>query len=281
MRRYPRLTVRCGAAAAVAARCPLCVEARGTTRPALASKHWENRLAFLLPSFYRLVRELVVIPSNDLLVANAHAIELVTTCNPILMHVVGPAEQLQLQTVREHALYKIVYLVGLPGGLPNLADNDITIKVAIESRITFDANKAVLLCMVNPMACSPRADDALELVRLYPDDFLYSLVAPNLKTLPCQLHGSASHPQENHAIFVDIPDLEVPNLVVREGAIRQLHVDVPWRVSHDDRYLVFENRQGENLEVALNPLGRQLHAFHCQLIDTLRVGATILHATLV
>ena len=54
-------------------------------------------------------------------------------------------------------------------------------------------HQAVLLAMVQPVPGPPGSDDALQLVRLHPDQLVYPVVPPQLETLPAQLHSPARH----------------------------------------------------------------------------------------
>jgi hypothetical protein len=51
-------------------------------------------------------------------------------------------------------------------------------------------HKAVLLAVVHPVTCSTRSDDSLQLIGLHPNDLINAFIAPQLETLPTQLHGS-------------------------------------------------------------------------------------------
>jgi len=51
-------------------------------------------------------------------------------------------------------------------------------------------HKAMLLAVVQPVTCSTRSDDSLQLIRLHPYDLINAFVTPQLEALPTQLHGS-------------------------------------------------------------------------------------------
>lgn len=44
--------------------------------------------------------------------------------------------------------------------------------------------------LVEPMASAAGANEALKLVGLHPNEFVYSLVAPDLKALSSEFHGT-------------------------------------------------------------------------------------------
>ena len=76
-----------------------------------------------------------------------------------------------------------------------------------------------------PSPSSP--DYALQLVRLYPDDLLNSLVAPDLEALPAQLHCAAGHPQENQPFVLENVHSQGLHFLVFQRAVGERHVDVP------------------------------------------------------
>ena len=55
-----------------------------------------------------------------------------------------------------------------------------------------DPDEAVLLRVVQPVPRAPGADEALELVRLHPQDLLHALVAPDLHACDGSPGASAS-----------------------------------------------------------------------------------------
>jgi hypothetical protein len=74
--------------------------------------------------------------------------------------------------------YAEVNLVRLPAGLTNFRNNHICVNVAINIRMAFDTNKAVLLAVVQPVASPPCSDNALQLICLHPYYLFHSLIAP-------------------------------------------------------------------------------------------------------
>ena len=78
--------------------------------------------------------------------------------------------------------------VGLDGSY--FAYNDITIDISVEVGIAFDPNKAMLLRMVEPVACSASSNQPLQLIDLDPYQLIHSFVAPNVQALSPKLHGT-------------------------------------------------------------------------------------------
>merc|ERR1711920_350069 len=130
------------------------------------------------------------------------------------------------------------------------------------------------------MACSTCANDTLQLIGLYPNNLFYPLVAPDAKTIAGELHCTTSHPKKYHPILMDITNLEIADLVISERAIRQLHVNIPWRVCHNHADLAVEDFQRKCPHVTLYPLRRYLCAFQRSLVDTFRICAPVLNTTI-
>mmetsp|Transcript_73326 Transcript_73326/g.218871 ORF Transcript_73326/g.218871 Transcript_73326/m.218871 type:complete len:422 (-) Transcript_73326:1081-2346(-) len=257
---------------------------RGPAAAAAAAAEASNRHYRLLlssPGLHLGVGELPVVPPDDFLIAKPHSVQLVPTCDPVLVDIVGPAEELELLAIREHALNEVVDLIWLAGGLTNLTDDDIAVQVPVQFGVPLDTDEAVLLGVVDPVTSSAGANDSLQLVRLHPNDLLYPLVPPDAEAVACQLHGPAGDPQEDHPVLVDLAYLEVSNLVVGERPVGQLHVDVPRRVGHDDADEAVEYGQREDPQITLDPLRWKFHALHRELVDALRVGAAVVDSTLV
>lgn len=63
----------------------------------------------------------------------------------------------------------------------------------------------------------------------------------------------AGHPEEDETVVLEDGNIKVLHLVVGERAVRQLHVDVPWRVGHHHRKLA-EHLHVERAHVTLHPL---------------------------
>lgn len=65
-------------------------------------------------------------------------------------------------------------------------------KIILSSELVFPSSyQAVLLAVVEPVPGPAGSDDALQLVRLDPDELVDAVVPPQLQTLPTQLHRSA------------------------------------------------------------------------------------------
>ena len=71
----------------------------------------------------------------------------------------------------------------------HLSNDHITVHVAVDVRGAFHADQAVLLGVVEPVAGAARANQALQLVDLDPDQLVHSLVAPDVQALSAQFHG--------------------------------------------------------------------------------------------
>mmetsp|Transcript_52845 Transcript_52845/g.86285 ORF Transcript_52845/g.86285 Transcript_52845/m.86285 type:complete len:412 (-) Transcript_52845:211-1446(-) len=223
--------------------------------------------------------KLLVVPLHNLIIHQADAIQLVPTGDPILMDVVWPTEEFQLGTIGKHALDQIVDLVRLPGGFAHLTHDHITVQIPVELWVAFDANQTVFLRVIDPVSSASCPDDALQLIGLHPDDLFNPFVSPEFEALPRQLHSTASDPEEDHPVLMDVSHVQILHLLVRQGAIGQLHMNIPGRVRHHDADETFEDGQGEGSQVAMNPLRWEVDTFHHQLVDALGVGASIVNTT--
>ena len=70
------------------------------------------------------------------------------------------------------------YLVWLAACFSNLSNNYISIDVPIHNWISFYSNKAMLLAMIEPMACASCSDYSLKLISFHPDDLFHALIPP-------------------------------------------------------------------------------------------------------
>ena len=118
----------------------------------------------------------------QLLIVNYDSRKLVAQRDPPMPPVVRSRKQLHLHTPRVHPLYHIIDLIRLSTSLADLGDYYIAVHIPVDFGVPFDADKTVLLGVVEPVAGPPCPDDPLELVGLYPYNLLDSLVAPNLET---------------------------------------------------------------------------------------------------
>ncbi len=142
--------------------------------------------------------------------------------------------------------------------------------------------------MIEPMSCSACANHALKLgtllasideeerkdcylVRLNPDDFVYPLIPPHLKTFSSYLHGTARHPKEEKSFVLEQRYWHATHFIVFHCTVRQLevhqcirtlvpgygetytHVDVPWRVCHDNMKFP-QDRIIKSAKVTVDPL---------------------------
>lgn len=64
----------------------------------------------------------------------------------------------------------------------NFSNNDISVNISIDFRVTLHSNKAMLLTVVKPVACATCSNDSLKLIGLHPNDLLYTLVTPKFQT---------------------------------------------------------------------------------------------------
>jgi hypothetical protein len=183
------------------------------------------------------------------------AVYLVPQRDPVGLDVVGAPKQLDLPRPRRQPLDHSVDFVRFVAGGAHLGHDHVRIEPPVEIlRIAFHSDEAVLFAVVQPMARPPRADDALQLVGLDPDDLVDALVAPQFEALAPEFHGSARHPQEDETLVLQLGDSQLPHLVVRHGAVGELHVDVPRGVRHDhgefacnrSRLSVWRLEDGEN-----------------------------------
>jgi hypothetical protein len=125
------------------------------------------------------------------------AVELVPQRHPVGLNVVRPTKQFQLPRSGREALDDAVDLVRFVRGRPHLGNDDVTVKAAVQLEVALLADEAGLLAVVEPVAGSTCADNALQLVRLHPDQLVHALVPPQLEALASELHCAASHPQED------------------------------------------------------------------------------------
>ena len=84
-----------------------------------------------------------------------------------------PSKYLDLSTAETHSLDHAVDFIGLPARLTNFGYNNVRVKTAIHPgrklqialiiRDSLDAHKHVLLSVIEPMASTPCANNALQL----------------------------------------------------------------------------------------------------------------------
>lgn len=76
------------------------------------------------------------------------------------------------------------------------------------------------------------------------------------------IHLPSSDPEEEETIILQGRNAEFYHLVISEGAVRQLHVDVPGRVSHHHRKLP-QDGHVQVADIAADPLGikQQFYSF--------------------
>ena len=75
------------------------------------------------------------------------------------------------------------------------------------------------LGVVDPVAGAPRADDALELVGLDPQQLLHELVAPQVQALAPELHRAPRHPEEDDAVVLQALHVHAAHLLVGHRAV--------------------------------------------------------------
>lgn len=110
---------------------------------------------------------------------------------PIGLNVVWPAKELNFSRARGESFDDAVDFIWLVTGCPDFSHDHITVEASVKVwGITLHPYKTVLFSMVQPMASSARPDDPLQLVGFYPDNFIDSLVAPQLETVSTQFHSS-------------------------------------------------------------------------------------------
>lgn len=73
-------------------------------------------------------------------------------------------------------------LVWFTAGFSNLSNYYISINIPVDNRIPFDANKAMFLAMIEPMARAPCSYYPLKLIGFHPYNFLNTLVSPQFQT---------------------------------------------------------------------------------------------------
>ena len=146
--------------------------------------------------------------------------------------------------------------------------------------------------VVEPMSCSTCANHALELrtwlvdvlmakqedrylVCLNPDDFVYPLIPPHLKTFSSDFHGTACHPKEKKSFVLEQRYWHSTHFIVFHCTVGQLgvasvlnerwsldaetyaHVYIPWRVGHDNMKFT-QDRVIKSAKVTVDPLRWEL-----------------------
>ncbi len=105
-------------------------------------------------------------------------------------------EQLDLPSPRRQSLNNPIDLIGLVRRCPHLSHNYITVNPFIEqlrSRLALDADQAMLLTVIKPMACTTRSNNPLQLVGLHPYQLIHSFIILLFKALAAQLHRPSCH----------------------------------------------------------------------------------------
>lgn len=69
-------------------------------------------------------------------------------------------------------------LIWLTTCLSDLGNNDISINIPVHFWIPLYSNQAMLLTMIQPMACPPCSDYTLKLISFDPNDLFNTLVPP-------------------------------------------------------------------------------------------------------
>lgn len=91
----------------------------------------------------------------------------------------------------------------------------------------------MFLPVIEPVTSASSTDDPLQLVGLDPNDLIDTLVAPKQQTLAAELHSTTGDPQKDETLVLQHRNIQLPHLVVGQRAIRQFHMDIPWRIGHD------------------------------------------------
>ncbi len=149
-----------------------------------------------------------------------------------------PAKNLNLPAARTHPLDQPVHLVRLARRLPDLGDDHVGIEPTVAPRrelevarlveVRLDADEHVLLGVVEPVACSAGADDALELVGFNPDDFVDARIPPYAHAFSADLHSATGDPKEEHTFVLQVGNGHGFHFVVIHGSVRKL-LGVSWR----------------------------------------------------
>ena len=140
-----------------------------------------------------------------------------------------PPKDFDFPPAGAHTLNHAIHLVRLPARFAHFRDHDIGVEaavgpggkleVAVLVSDRLHANEHVLLRMVEPVAGAPRADHALELVRLHPHDFVHARIAPDAETFAPDLHRAAGDPKEEEAFVLKRWDRHRAHFVIRHGTI--------------------------------------------------------------
>eukprot|EP00037_Helgoeca_nana_P018289 m.174965 g.174965 ORF g.174965 m.174965 type:complete len:359 (-) comp24384_c0_seq1:837-1913(-) len=194
------------------------------------------------------------------------AVQLVPQGGPIWLDVMGPPEKFELAGTGRQPLDQTIDFVGLLRGLSELCHEYITVEHPIRPCwVPFDPNQTMLFGMIEPVTRAPGVDDLLQLVRLKPEQFLHDLKAPFLHAPSSKLHRTVRDPEEDIRISVgQLSEGEIHHLGVFHRAVRQVHVNPPRRICHNNGELP-ENFEVKFPNVALDPLW-WAHPFVCGLV---------------
>mmetsp|Transcript_38175 Transcript_38175/g.61807 ORF Transcript_38175/g.61807 Transcript_38175/m.61807 type:complete len:266 (+) Transcript_38175:703-1500(+) len=194
----------------------------------------------------------------EIIIKDHIAIQLIAKAEPAAPNVVRPGKYFNFARARCDSFNHSIDLIRLAACFSDLGNNDVAINVAIDVWIALDANEAVLLGMIDPVTRAACSDDALQLIGLHPHNLVYPLVPPDSQAFTSCLHCTTSHPQENQAIVLKSLQGHRSHLLIRKGAVRQLHVNVPWWVRHNGTKLA-KMLKWKLAYIAIDPLsGRQI-----------------------
>ncbi len=112
----------------------------------------------------------------------------------------------------------------------------------------------MLFCVIKPVTSFTGDNEPVDLVGFDPDDFVNFLVAPFSHTVSRKFHGPTCNPQKQQALILQQINSQVEHFLILHGAIRQRHVNVPWRIGHDDIEFP-KDFKIEVPEIAVDPFG--------------------------
>ena len=103
------------------------------------------------------------------------------------------------------------------------------------------------------MSRSPRANDVLHLVHLYPDELGHSAIVPLRHARSTELHRPSRDPQKQVSFRLKRLDAEVAHVRVGHGVVGKVYADVPGWID-ENHGEVAKKAKVEAFEIGSNPL---------------------------
>ncbi len=112
----------------------------------------------------------------------------------------------------------------------------------------------MLFCVIKPVTRFTGDNEPVDLVGFDPNNFVDFLIAPFSHTVSRKFHGPTCNPQKKQALILEQINSQVKHFLIFHSAIRQRHVNVPWRIGHDDIEFP-KDLKIEVPEIAVDPFG--------------------------